>query len=161
MLLLLPVVGCIMDAEIRVPSAENPDLSKVPSFVGSTHLQVPRVETLIEQLELFRSNYRGMRFVKYLPDRLAIYFFLACLETVCGLSQSEASWSFNSATLLVSEMKRNLPSLMPWSYVGSRIHNRFFHNRNRARVSCKSITHERGSDMRLGKLVFKLSIEHS
>ena len=47
-------------------------------------------------------------------------FFFPCLETLHGISQSEASWHFNGGALLVSRTKRNLPSSTLPSYHGSR-----------------------------------------
>ena len=42
--------------------------------------------------------------------------FLACMETLRGISQSEANWHFNNGALPVSQMKRYLPQSMLHCY---------------------------------------------
>ena len=84
---------------------------------------------------------------------------LACLETLLGISQSEASWHFKRALSLL--MGRGEICLHRWYSLtmGLRLFYEDHHNRNRARESYNSITREIGNNM-TDKLVSKLSIEH-
>ena len=69
--------------------------------MGSTRFQVSKVEMSLARPQILRSNHRDMYFAKYFPDRLVFYFFLACLETIRGISQLEPSWRMNNGAFLV------------------------------------------------------------
>ena len=55
-------------------------------LMGSAHFQVPRIETPIARLEIFRSSHCGMHFAQYFRNRLELYFSVACLEALCGVT---------------------------------------------------------------------------
>ena len=126
------------------------------------------------------SSDSGLHIAKYFPDRILpgtrVYYiikkkkkkkkiglrsiFPARLKTVCGISQSEASWHFNSGAVLVSQTKRNWPPslILIMCYHGLGLLYEDYHNRNRARMRHNSITCQMSNDM-TGDFVFILPVE--